>query len=101
LGGYWEFPGGKIEEGEDAETALTRELKEELGMEVQVKKYFGQNIHQYENFQIELVAYECDFVKASFKLTDHDEYKFVEPKELVQIKLAPADMPLTKMLIQN
>jgi 8-oxo-dGTP diphosphatase len=98
LGGYWEFPGGKIEEGEDAEIALIRELKEEFEMEVQVKIYFGQNIHQYENFQIELIAYECDFVKASFKLTDHDEYKFVEPKELAQVKLAPADTFIVKAL---
>jgi 8-oxo-dGTP diphosphatase len=99
LSGYWEFPGGKIEENELPEVALERELKEELGMMVKVGQYLGQNIHHYDNFSIDLIAYTCDFVSASFELTDHDEFQFVNPKKLISFKFAPADVFLIKSLI--
>ncbi|MBL7912255.1 MAG: (deoxy)nucleoside triphosphate pyrophosphohydrolase [Bacteroidia bacterium] len=92
MGGYWEFPGGKIEKSEDEEQALKRELKEELGMAVLVGKRIGQNTHKYETITIELIAYECEFISASFQLTDHDEYNFVNPENLINFNIAPADM---------
>jgi 8-oxo-dGTP diphosphatase len=91
-GGYWEFPGGKLEGGEAAEAALIRELKEEMGMTLNNLRYYGSHIHQYDSFAIELLAYECDFVVATFELTDHDEISFVNPAELTQYKVAPADV---------
>lgn len=96
LGGYWEFPGGKIEIGEDPKVALARELKEELGMEVKVLNYFGSNLHHYENFSIELIAYICEFIDASYGLTDHDEYEFVSHIEISKYKMAPADLPFVE-----
>lgn len=98
MGGYWEFPGGKIEKSENEEQALKRELKEELGMEVLVGKRIGQNTHKYETITIELIAYECEFISASYQLTDHDEYNFVNPENLTNFNLAPADLFIVEIL---
>lgn len=81
-----------MEEGEKPEAALKRELKEELGMEVKVKDYFGTHIHHYENFKIELIAFTCEFVSASFQLTDHDEWCFVTKNEFSKYSFAEADI---------
>ncbi|WP_406823947.1 (deoxy)nucleoside triphosphate pyrophosphohydrolase [Pedobacter sp. KACC 23697] len=100
LGGYWEFPGGKVEFGESESKALIRELKEELAMQVEIGDHFKTIIHQYE-IQIELIAYTCKFIQADFILTDHDAIQWVEKRHLLSVNLAPADIPIAEVLISN
>ena len=91
LAGFWEFPGGKLEKDEPPEAALIRELQEELGMQVKVLDFFGSSVYDYKTLSIELIAYNCNFISASYKLTDHDEAKFVKPADLLKYKISPAD----------
>ncbi|WP_020534799.1 (deoxy)nucleoside triphosphate pyrophosphohydrolase [Lewinella cohaerens] len=94
LGGYWEFPGGKVEVDEHPEAALQRELYEELAMEVQIDRYFGTSRYDYPDFSIELIAYVCTLKSSNFTLTDHDAYEWVPLGELLEWKLSPADVRL-------
>lgn len=99
FGGFWEFPGGKVEKGESNEHSLMRELNEELGMKVKNISYFRTNIHKYESFNIELIAYKCKFLLADFILDDHDAFEWLNIEELLSYNLAPADIPIAKELI--
>ena len=94
LAGYWEFPGGKIENFESAEEALKRELYEELGMKVKVLNRVTTNMHNYDEFQVNLIAYLCEFREASYEMTDHDQYAWIYKKEFKNYKMAPADLPI-------
>jgi 8-oxo-dGTP diphosphatase len=98
LAGYWEFPGGKIETDELPEQSLSRELLEELGMEVSVQDFLTEELHKYEGFAIKLLAYRCAFISASYILSDHDQYNWVYPQQLVNFELAAADVPIAELL---
>lgn len=101
LGGFWEFPGGKIESNETEEDALIRELKEELDMNVIIDKFYHSVVHRYEGFTIELRAYKCKFISAEFQLIDHDKYEWMSPSDITMKKLAPADIPIIEKLIND
>ena len=99
LGGYWEFPGGKVEQNESYEASLERELQEELNMDVVVLRHFLTIQHDYEEFSIELISFLCNLKSAKFSLKDHDAYEWVDPKIILKWNLAPADIPIAKALI--
>lgn len=98
FGGFWEFPGGKIEKGETAQECLKRELEEELGIIIRVGQFFMENEHHYDDKIILLKAYECEHISGNIVLNDHDQIKWVEKSEFVNFKFAPADIPFIKAL---
>lgn len=99
--GMWEFPGGKIEDGETLEECLARELKEELDIEVSVGKQFFVNEHQYSNKLIRLIFFNVEYLTGEIKLNDHNDAKWITPSEVYYYEFAPADIPILEKLYSN
>mgnify|MGYP001109704237 FL=1 len=99
LAGKWEFPGGKIESGETPEECLVREIKEELGVDIKVDAFFAENTYQYNTEAIKLLAYKAKWVDGEYKLTVHNQIKWVKSFELEAYDFAPADIPIVQKLI--
>ncbi len=100
LAGYWEFPGGKLENGEQPEEGLQRELKEEFNIESVINEYLGESIFHYSGKSIRLLGYLATHTDGDFSLTDHDEIRWLPPEELHSLHWAPADIPLVNELIE-
>ena len=99
LAGYFEFPGGKIEEGETPEESLIRELMEEMNIKIAVKEYIGEIIYDYGNDKvISLLGYTAEIIDGEIKLSDHDRYEWVTLEQINNYKIAPADIPLIDKL---
>jgi mutator protein MutT len=96
LQGYWEFPGGKVEENESPETCLERELTEELSISSRVGSYIGQSVYDYGDKIIRLMAYEVEHLDGDLKLVDHDEIRWIDIEHLSDLMWAPADVPLVE-----
>jgi len=96
--GLWEFPGGKLEDGETLEECLARELKEELDIEVSVGKQVFVNDHEYPNKVIRLIFFIVDYISGEIKLNDHEDAKWISVAEIDAYEFAPADIPVLAKL---
>jgi|SRR5665213_3343387 len=101
LAGLWEFPGGKVEEGERPETALIRELKEELGIDVTESCLAPLTFasHTYENFHLLMPLYVCRRWKGIAQGLEGQELKWLYARELRELPMPPADVPLIAHLV--
>ena len=98
MAGKWEFPGGKVEPGEDDRTALARELMEELAIAVSVGECMGENVHTEERGPFCLVAYRVQILSGEPVLTDHDAIRWLRAEALSTLDWAPADLPFVEAL---
>jgi|APSaa5957512622_1039677.scaffolds.fasta_scaffold52608_2 8-oxo-dGTP diphosphatase len=98
LPGKWEFPGGKVEEGETPKEALVRELTEEFEITTEIGSLFKTIEHSYGDFDIRLAAYFTKIVAGNFRLSDHDKILWVDSVALTKYDLAAADLPIAKEL---
>lgn len=100
MAGLWEFPGGKVEEGEQPETALVRELKEELGIEVEVASLSPAAFASADNAgrHMLLLLYICRVWYGLPEALDASELEWVKPGEMAALPMPPADMPLIPIL---
>ena len=96
--GLWEFPGGKVEEGETPEECMARELKEELDIEVEVEELITSNKHKYPHGIFELLAYRVKHISGEIVLNDHEEIKWVTVDEMSNFEFPPADFPIIKKM---
>ena len=101
LPNLWEFPGGKIEEGESHETALIREIQEELHIQIEVGENVEDTYFEYENFTIQLTSYHASINSGEIKATEHAEIKWVPIHKLSTLEWAPADIPAVKKILSN
>ena len=97
----WEFPGGKVEEGEDPRQALQRELKEELDVEVKVGMLFDAVFYTYPEYPILLLVYRCRVGKGSLEPIGCHDLRWVTLGELEELAMPPADDPIRKHLFSS
>lgn len=101
FGGFWEFPGGKVKDGETPEKGLEREIAEELGLRIRVGEILHSVPYRSPILSIELLAYRAVLVSGEFKLTDHDEIRWAEPSELEETDFTEPDRPVVRLLISG
>jgi len=94
----WEFPGGKIEKGEDPEECLQREILEELNTEVEVEGIYQVVSHNYGDRHIILLYYTCRMTGGEPKPVDCQDFRWVTAEEMAQYDFAPADRPVVDRL---
>lgn len=88
----WEFPGGKVEQGEAPENAIVREIKEELDTVIEVKEYFDTVEYDYPNFHLSMKCYICTVVSGKLELLEHEAAKWLDKDSLDSVAWLPADL---------
>jgi A/G-specific adenine glycosylase len=96
LGGLWEFPGGKREPGETLAGALAREIREEMGVRIEVLGKIGTIRHVYSHFRMTLHAYRCR--KAGGSVRSAREWRWAAPKELAELAFPRSDRKLLEII---
>lgn len=99
LGGKWEFPGGKLEAGEDDCQALVREYGEEFGVPITVGEKLGESSFSHKNDIYKLAAYLIFFSDQTMRLNEHEAARWLKAEDLVQLDLADSDRTLLPFVL--
>lgn len=94
----WEFPGGKIEEGESPEEALRREISEEMNCKIEIGEQVVLTVYEYDFGVVHLTTFFCKLIDGKPNLTEHVAIKWLPANELSSLDWAPADIPAVEKL---
>ena len=92
--GQWEFPGGKIEDGETSQQVLVREIQEELDTTITVGELIGTIEYDYPTFHLSMDCFWCEVVDGELKLLEAEDAKWLSKAELYSVQWLPADITI-------
>ncbi len=96
----WEFVGGKVEAGETKEQALNRECTEELGITLNVGEPFMDVVHTYPDITVHLTLFHATIAKGTPQKLEHNDIRWITPKEIPNYDFCPADKEILKKITQ-
>ena len=96
--GMWEFPGGKIEPEETTESALKREIQEELGIDITVDKFLCTTDYDYPSFHLTMHCYLCRIISGEIELREHKSARWLTVEALDSVEWLPADKEVVEKL---
>lgn len=97
----WEFAGGKVEQGEEKASALVRECREELGVELDVGEVFTELTHVYPDVTVRLTLFCARIAAGVPQRLEHAELRWATPQEMLSLEFCPADAPILRMLAEH
>ncbi len=94
----WEFPGGKVKQGEAAETCIHREIKEELGISLNIERLLPAVEYSYDSHTIKLIPFLCTILEGNMSLTEHISFKWLPFSQLDSLDWLEADVEVVRIL---
>ena len=98
MGLKWEFPGGKVEQNETFKEALSREILEELNVNIQIHSKVAQERYQDEEINITLHYYLCSLIDNDIVLSEHEAIEWVKKQDFINYEFVPGDGDITSLI---
>jgi len=98
LAGKWEFPGGKVHDGEAMEASVVREVREELDLDIEVREKLSAVTYAYPDKTVRLAPFICRITGGRLHLHEHQSYEWLDPAELDKLDWCEADQPIVQVV---